>query len=194
MDVTTEEAIERWGDAVLCLALSRMGNRADAEDVFQTVFLRFHQAPSRFEGEEHAKAWLLRVTLNCCNDLHRSPWKKRRVAFDEQLAEQLPAVPAAAGVLSGEGVVVRAIGFLDASGAGGIGGAGDVGSEGGMHARLALAVERLPVKQRTAVHLFYGEGYSTDEIAHITGERPSTVRSHLHRARKALKISLGAQS
>lgn len=59
MGVTAEEAIDRWGDAVLRLALSRTGNRADAEDVFQTVFLRFHQANQaemRFEGDEHAKA------------------------------------------------------------------------------------------------------------------------------------------
>ena len=55
---------------------------------------------------------------------------------------------------------------------------------------LALhdAVESLPLAQRTAIHLFYFEGYRTDEIASITGESPSTVRSHLHRARKALRI------
>ena len=44
------------------------------------------------------------------------------------------------------------------------------------------------------MHLFYFEGYATDEIAQITGERSGTVRSHLHRARKALKINLGAHS
>lgn len=44
--------------------------------------------------------------------------------------------------------------------------------------------------QRTAVHLFYFEGYQTGEIAAITGERPSTVRSHLRRARQALRLEL----
>lgn len=185
MDVKTEEAIERWGSAVLRLANSRTGNRADAEDVFQTVFLRFHQAHPCFKGEEHVKAWLLRVTLNCCNDLHRSLWKKRRVAFDERLAEQLPDNSVTAGALSGEDEGVSEVGFF---------GAADIEGAGSMHARLALAVAQLPVKQRTAVHLFYGEGYSTDEIAHITGERPATVRSHLHRARKTLRIDLGAKS
>ena len=48
--------------------------------------------------------------------------------------------------------------------------------------------------QRTAVHLFYFEGYSTDEIARITGERPATVRSHLHRARQALRLELERQN
>lgn len=44
--------------------------------------------------------------------------------------------------------------------------------------------------QRTAVHLFYFEGYRTGEIAAITGERPSTVRSHLRRARQVLRLEL----
>lgn len=44
--------------------------------------------------------------------------------------------------------------------------------------------------QRTAVHLFYFEGYRTDDIAAITGDAPATVRSHLHRARQALRLEL----
>ena len=46
----------------------------------------------------------------------------------------------------------------------------------------------LPVRDRIAIHLFYYEGYHTDEIAHMTGEREGTVRSRLSRARKKLRI------
>ena len=49
------------------------------------------------------------------------------------------------------------------------------------------AVLALPPKERAAVHLFYYEGYSTEEIAVITGQRPGTVRSHLSRAREKLR-------
>ena len=52
------------------------------------------------------------------------------------------------------------------------------------------AVLALPPKQRAAVHLHYYEGYTTDEIAAILGQRPGTVRSHLSRARQALKAQL----
>ena len=52
------------------------------------------------------------------------------------------------------------------------------------------AVLALPPKQRAAVHLHYYEGYTTDEIAAILGQRPGTVRSHLSRARQALKEQL----
>ena len=49
------------------------------------------------------------------------------------------------------------------------------------------AVRSLPVHQREAIHLFYQEGYSTAEIAEITGRREATVRSDLKRARDKLK-------
>ena len=55
---------------------------------------------------------------------------------------------------------------------------------------LVEAVLELPANQRAAVHLFYYEGYSTDEIAAILGQRPGTVRSHLSRARETLRQKL----
>ena len=61
--------------------------------------------------------------------------------------------------------------------------------EGGSR-ELVEAVLALPANQRSAVHLFYYEGYSTDEIASILGQRPGKVRSHLSRAREALRQKL----
>ncbi len=52
---------------------------------------------------------------------------------------------------------------------------------------LVEAILTLPANQRAAVHLHYYEGCSTDEIANILGQRPGTVRSHLSRAREALR-------
>ena len=52
---------------------------------------------------------------------------------------------------------------------------------------LVEAIQALPANQRAAVHLHYYEGYTTDEIAAILGQRPGTVRSHLSRAREALR-------
>lgn len=49
------------------------------------------------------------------------------------------------------------------------------------------AVLALPPRERTAVHLFYYEGYRTAEIAAMTGEAEGTVRARLSRARKKLK-------
>ena len=55
---------------------------------------------------------------------------------------------------------------------------------------LVEAVLELPANQRAAVHLFYYEGYSSEEIGAILGQRPGTVRSHLSRARETLRQKL----
>ena len=52
---------------------------------------------------------------------------------------------------------------------------------------LVEAVLELPANQRAAVHLFYYEGYTSEEIGEILGQRPGTVRSHLSRARETLR-------
>lgn len=48
----------------------------------------------------------------------------------------------------------------------------------------------LPAKYKTVVYLFYYEGYSTKEMARMLEMKESTVRSHLHAARKLLKIEM----
>ena len=48
----------------------------------------------------------------------------------------------------------------------------------------------LPPEDRTVLHLFYYEGYSTEEIAAILNVRPGTVRSRLSRARDRLRTLL----
>lgn len=52
------------------------------------------------------------------------------------------------------------------------------------------AVMKLGVRERTAVYLYYYEGYSAVEISHILKISPSAVRSRLERARIHLKREL----
>lgn len=49
------------------------------------------------------------------------------------------------------------------------------------------ALAQLPGKYRAVIHLFYYEGYQTEEIARILGRSPSTVRAQLTRARRKLR-------
>ena len=79
-----KQAMADWGDAVYRLALGQTRSRADAEDVYQDVFLRLLDSGTAFESPEHLKAWLLRVTVNRCRDLARSGWKRRTVALDPE--------------------------------------------------------------------------------------------------------------
>lgn len=78
-----EEIIHRYQTTVFGLALAKTGSRADAEDVFQEVFLAYYQSAKRFADEEHRKAWLLRTTLNLCKRVTGSSWRRRIAPLEE---------------------------------------------------------------------------------------------------------------
>ena len=69
-DLTT-----KYIDTVFRVAFSFLKNRADAEDVTQTVFLKLYREPKPFAGEDHVKHWLIRVALNECKKAVRSPFR-----------------------------------------------------------------------------------------------------------------------
>ena len=85
-------AIERYADTVRRICMLHLKNRADTEDIFQTVFLKYllHTAP--FADDENEKAWLIRVTINACRDLLRSFFRSRTVPLDA-VAEQAAELP-----------------------------------------------------------------------------------------------------
>ena len=153
-----KQAMADWGDAVYRLALGQTRSRADAEDVYQDVFLRLLDSGTAFESPEHLKAWLLRVTVNRCRDLARSGWKRRTVALDPE---------------------------WDAP---------DAAAHDDEDAAVWDAVGQLPEQQRTAVHLHYVEGYSTEERASALDCRPATARTWLFRARARIRELLEADA
>lgn len=82
-------AIEQYSDMVLRLCMVSLKNTADAEDVFQNVFLKYALSNQVFESAEHEKAWLIRVTVNTCRDLLKSFFRKHTVPLEE-VSEFLP--------------------------------------------------------------------------------------------------------
>ncbi len=62
-----EKAFETYADMVFRLALSRTKNSTYADDVLGEVFLRLAKNMKKMKSEEHIKAWLVRVTINCSN-------------------------------------------------------------------------------------------------------------------------------
>ena len=88
MENDPEQIIKIYSDMVYRLAFARTGAKDDADEVYQEVFLRLLKRQPVFESQEHCKAWLLRVTINCSNTLLSSLWKKRTVALEEDLPFQ----------------------------------------------------------------------------------------------------------
>lgn len=95
------QVMQAYGDMVYRLALAQTHSSHDADDVFQEVFLRYLRSAPAFREEEHRKAWLLRVTVNCCKKLHGSFWRRHMVALSETIPAQSPEEGELLGLLEG---------------------------------------------------------------------------------------------
>ena len=64
-----EQIVRTYADMVYRIAYRYVKNPIDTDDVFSEVFLAYFKKQRTFESEEHRKAWLIRVTINCAKDL-----------------------------------------------------------------------------------------------------------------------------
>ena len=157
-----ESIVEQHSDRVFRLALRLTGNRHDAEDLTQEVFVRVFRSlhtyqPGTFEG------WLHRITTNLFLDQAR---RKQRIRFDalsderaDRLRSHLPAPDTAYADQTFDDDIERAL-------------------------------STLPPEFRAAVVLCDVEGLSYDEIAQILDAKLGTVRSRIHRGRAMLRAAL----
>lgn len=84
--------MERHGDTVWRVCLLSLRHEADAQDAFQDTFMRYALADATaFEGDEHRKAWLIRVATNACRDMLRRASRRTSVGLDEGLDQLVAA-------------------------------------------------------------------------------------------------------
>lgn len=86
----TNSLIEKYFDTVYKLALARTKDVHHAEDITGDVFLKFMQTDKVFDSEEHVKAWLIRVTINCSHSLFSGAWFKKTVPLEETIPAEMP--------------------------------------------------------------------------------------------------------
>ena len=80
-----KKAWEAYHDMLYRLAVTMTKNMDAAMDVVQDVMLRLFRHRVSFESDEHMKAWLIRVCINRCRDLMRSPWFLKETELDPRL-------------------------------------------------------------------------------------------------------------
>ena len=86
----TDEVVRHYSPMIYRIALTKTKSSHDADDIFQEVFLKLVMNEKPFESEEHRKAWLIRVTVNCCNSHFVAPWRKNVDSMEDVMLEQLP--------------------------------------------------------------------------------------------------------
>lgn len=155
-----EEIFTRYQGMVYNLALRMSGNREEAADLSQDVFLRVYRHVGRFKGRSTLKTWIYRVALNCCRSRRARRWP---------LTQELPEAEALEELQERRSTPER-----DAL-------ARDAGR------LVGRALEQLPSPYREAVVLRDIEGLSYTEIADILEVRIGTVRSRIARGRERLR-------
>ena len=89
--MTDNDFIRKYSKLVYTLARSRTNQKSDADDVFQEVFLRYIDKAPKFRDEEHARAWLIRVTINVSRCFYRATEFTKRIDMEEEELEQRPS-------------------------------------------------------------------------------------------------------
>ena len=151
------------------LALNLLGDRDEALDLSQEVFLRVFRTLSSFRAQSALRTWIYRIVINQARNRQR--WWRRRhraeqVSLDDHL-RQCGELEAKQDVLPD-----RLLASKETA------------------ARIWQALDRLPFDQRTALILREVEGLRYEEIAFSLGIAVGTVKSRLTRARQALRADL----
>lgn len=81
---SVDQVVDQYSQLIYRLAYAQTGSQQDAEDIYQEVFLRLVRKNPVFQSEEHRKAWLIRVTINCSKNLWSSAWRRHTVPLEEQ--------------------------------------------------------------------------------------------------------------
>ena len=163
------ELVAEHQRSIVKLATNLLGDREDALDLSQEVFLRVFRTIHRFRGQSSLRTWIYRIAVNQARNRHRF-WRRRHRADQVSLDQH---VAAHGDVFSGVGPTPeRVLAQKELAG------------------RLYDALERLPFDQRTAIVLREVDGLSYEEIAFSLGLAVGTVKSRLTRARQALRAEL----
>jgi RNA polymerase sigma-70 factor (ECF subfamily) len=154
---------------VVQLAMNLLGDRDEALDLSQDVFIRVFRTIGQFRGQSALRTWIYRIAVNQARNRHRF-WRRRRRSDQVSLDAHVEAHgDFQCGAESGPDRIL---------------------AQKELATKLQDALDALPFDQRTAIVLREVDGLSYEEIAFSLGVAVGTVKSRLTRARQALRLEL----
>jgi RNA polymerase sigma-70 factor (ECF subfamily) len=151
---------ERHAEFVYRIAYRFVGNEEDARDITQSVFVTIMQSAHRYKPEAKLTTWIYRIVVNRCINHRATASRRLRSFLTDRNFEDIPA--------SHENRPDRIVDRAE------------------QRARLQVAIQKLPERQRMALILSRFEGQSYEDIADLLGCSKKSVESLLVRARKSL--------
>jgi len=168
-DSAFAELVAEHQRMVVQLAMNLLGDRDEALDLSQDVFIRVFRTIGQFRGQSALRTWIYRIAVNQARNRHRF-WRRRRRSDQVSLDAHVEAHgDFQCGAETGPDRIL---------------------AQKELAARLKDALDALPFDQRTVVVLREVDGLSYDEIAFSLGVAVGTVKSRLTRARQTLRAGL----
>jgi len=168
-DTACAELVSNHQRMVFTLGMHLLGDRDEALDLSQEVFLRVFRTLSSFRGQSALRTWIYRIVINQARNRQRW-WRRRHRASQVSLDDHLQQF----GEMESKGDVLpdRLLASKETAN------------------RIWQALDKLPFDQRTALILREVDGLRYEEIAFSLGIAVGTVKSRLTRARHALRAEL----
>ncbi len=169
-EIAFTEFVRAHQTRVFQLVFRMLGNRAEAEEMTQEVFLTVFKSIDSFRGDSKLSTWLYRITANHCKN--RIKYLGRRARGSKELDEAAEKGAVESASMETSARIERPDEAV-------------LGRETENVVQNALA--KLDEEHRTLIVLRDLEGMTYEEIQAVTGLAEGTVKSRLHRARLALK-------
>ena len=168
-----DQLVLRHQQMVFAVTMRMLGDRHEAQEVAQDVFVRAFQSLGGFRGDAKLSTWLVSITMNLCRNRRRW-WARRRRIIVASLDDRVEI---------GEETVEREAEDPSPSPA-------HLASAREREQYLMDALQSLDEASRSVVVLRDLQGYSYEEIAQALRCRVGTVKSRLNRARLKLRSLL----
>lgn len=163
-----EMCIDKYNKDIYSFCLHLTGHPQEADDLYQDTFLTAVECKEKIEYDKNPKSYLLSIALRLWKNKRRKYAWRKRIADMQPVADEQSAGMAESPEPSPEERVTQME----------------------KNTVIRMAVDKLPVKLKIVVLLFYMEDLSTAQIAETMKIPAGTVLSRLHRARKILKKDL----
>ena len=167
--VAFEQLVASQASRLINLAFRLVGNRAEAEEIAQEGFLRLHRSLDSFRGDCSLPSYLYRIVSRLAIDHLRREKLRRKLFFFRRQEDDVDPLEMTADSSASPRDNLQA-------------------KETGQ--RLLAALDRLSARQRAVFVLRHQEGLPLKEIAATLGLEEGTVKTHLHRAVRALRTEL----
>ena len=164
------QLVQKYRQSLFSIIYNMTGNREDATDIAQDVFIKAFQSIKQFRGQSSFYTWLYRIAVNSSITFIKRAKKQRFINYetiDETLVSSEILEYFTAKTKTEKGALLKEL-----------------------QEKLNEALQKLSPKHMIVVILHEVEGMNHKEIADITKTSEGTVRSRLHYAKKMLQAFL----